>query len=190
MEEQDYKKLEKLGIVIPGWDGQAGGIKTKYGTLRTLEKALKKQQQLCIFTEDTESKIVNKAKNITGRLHGLYQEAQHNYVQQQWYTRLLSGMKGYSFGMFTHRYANSRFNAVLRKRTEGAKSTVFKLIYDLVHSLPNSDTRSAAWAGLNASGIGSGVLASPLVAALCPPVALTFASINLLKGLPMMIWGQ
>jgi hypothetical protein len=66
---------------------------------------LKKRQEQCLFNENTESAFMDKCRNITDHMHGLYSTESKNAFQQKWYGALLAGMRGYLFGMVTHRFA-------------------------------------------------------------------------------------
>ena len=115
-EEQDY--LRELNFGVPQNAKQ----------LASLENALKIKRENLKYNSVDESEFMNKCRNITNRLHGIYNTEDRVAFQQNFYGNLVMSMRGYALGMANRRYASNTYNLPQGKNTEGNYNTAFKAL--------------------------------------------------------------
>lgn len=115
-EERDY--LSKLKFMVP----------ENVKQLTSLENALNLKKASLKFNEEDESDFMNKCRNITNRLHGIYNTEDKVAFQQNFYGNLVMAMRGYALGMANRRYASSKYNVPQGIVNEGNYNTAFKVL--------------------------------------------------------------
>lgn len=142
-----------------------------------------------MFDETTESSFMDKARNVSDHLHGLYSTESKNAFQQSWYGSLLSGMRGYLYGMITHRFAQNRFNVAQKRSVEGFMNTAAKTYFGIFADWGNKENRYGSLMGALMSGALTG-MAAHVLSFISPTAGIALSTLNLAKGAPMMIWGS
>lgn len=152
--------LVESGMLLSNDDNTKFMIQTTYKKILKLKTALRNQQDTCVYTEFDESAFMDLCRNITNKLHGIYNMEDQNELQQQWYLSLLSGMRGYIFGMITNRFMPNRFNALQKQRVEGYIDTAAKTLWGTFADIGNMRN----WKGSALGAAMSGFLPGSIVA--------------------------
>lgn len=130
---------------------------------------------------------MDKCRNITDHMHGLYSTESKNAFQQKWYGALLAGMRGYLFGMVTHRFAQNRYNVAQRRSVEGYMNTAAKTYFGIFADWNNKENRYGSLIGALHSGAITG-MAAHVLSFISPTTGIALSLLNLAKGIPMTIW--
>lgn len=152
--------LIESGMLLSDTTGTKYMLQVSYKKLLELNTALRKQQDVCVFTESDESAFMDLCRNMTNKLHGIYNMEDQNMLQQHWYMALLSGMRGYIYGMITNRFMPNRFSTIQKQRTEGYTNTALKTLWGLFSDIGNTK----AWKGSAMGCAMSGFIPGNLVA--------------------------
>ena len=75
---------------------------------------------------DDESALMDKAREINDRLHGIYNDQDKTAFHQNIIGNMLLAMRGYALGMIQRRYGAGKYSVALGKEVEGTLVTVFK----------------------------------------------------------------
>lgn len=77
---------------------------------------------------DDESDFMNKAREISNRLHGIYNNQDKVMFQQNLMGNMIASMKGYALGMLERRVGVNKYNTVLQNESEGSLRTLVKVL--------------------------------------------------------------
>lgn len=110
-EEQDY--LNNNGIKVQDTDNAI--------------RRLKENQDSLIWTADDEAKFINRAREVTIRLHGIYNNYDKVALSQNIWGNAFLAMKGWALGMAERRFASDHYNISLGHNVEGSITTVLKV---------------------------------------------------------------
>ena len=83
-----------------------------------------------VWNEKDTSDLIEKARTITIRMHGVYNSYDQVGAQQYLLGNLFLQMKGYAIGMITRRFGRNKYSATLDDVTEGSLNTVLKVLLD------------------------------------------------------------
>lgn len=83
--------------------------------------------QSLIWTDIDEASFQIKAREITNRMHGIYNNADKVAFQQTIYGNMALAMRGYALGMFERRFGASKYNVALGEETGGSVSDAIKV---------------------------------------------------------------
>lgn len=83
-----------------------------------------------IWTEKDTSDLIEKARTMTVRMHGVYNQYDQVGAQQYLIGNLFLQMKGYAIGMITRRFGKNKYSATLEDTTEGSLNTLLKVLLD------------------------------------------------------------
>lgn len=84
--------------------------------------------QSLIWTDADEASFQVKAREITNRMHGIYNSADKVAIQQSLYGNMLLAMRGYALGMLERRFGASKYSVALGRETGGSMSDFAKVI--------------------------------------------------------------
>lgn len=90
-------------------------------------RRLKENQDSLIWTEDDEAKFVNKAREVTIRLHGIYNNYDKVALSQNIWGNAFLAMKGWALGMAERRFSSDHYNIALGHNVEGSITTMLKV---------------------------------------------------------------
>lgn len=142
--KEEQELLARDGFSIPEYS--ATGLATGK-QLQTLRTALQSKSNDYKFNTDDETAFLNKCRNVTNRLHGVYNAEDKPVLSQHWFGNLWLAMKGYALGMVNRRFSENKWNiaqsneileedakkGTVKKgiRTEGNLNTVAKVFASL-----------------------------------------------------------
>ena len=129
--EKDY--LDEEGFSVP----------TNVKQLENLKAALQLKIGELTYNTSDESAFMDKCRNITNRLHGIYNSEDKVAFQQNFYGNLVMAMRGYALGMINRRYAGSKFNVPQNKVVEGSYNTFLKVLVNAVWNINSIDNWKA-----------------------------------------------
>lgn len=81
-----------------------------------------------IWSIDDESDFTNKAREISNRMHGIYNNIDKVAFQQTLFGNMLLAMKGYALGLAERRFSQSKYSVALDQESEGSLVTAAKVI--------------------------------------------------------------
>ena len=110
-EESEYIESENLSI----------------DNLSNLEFVLNDKKNDLVWNESDEASYQMKTREITNRMHGIYNNIDKNAFQQTIYGNLLLAMRGYALGMIERRFGSSKYSVILKRETSGSLSDVAKM---------------------------------------------------------------
>jgi len=148
--DDEIKYLEEEGFLTPSL-ATAGEATAK--ELASLKTALTSKTHDYHYNEDDESMFMDKARNITNRLHGIYNQEDKVVLQQNIVGNLWMAMKGYALGMVNRRFGNNRYNIFQQRNTEGTFNTALKVMA----SIRGQSSWKAAREGLFMGGMFTGI---------------------------------
>ena len=71
---------------------------------------------------------MDKCRNITNRLHGIYNSEDKTTMHQNFFGNLFMAMKGYALGYINRNFAPNSYNLTVGKSTEGSFQTLGKVL--------------------------------------------------------------
>lgn len=90
-------------------------------------RRLKENQEGLTWTDNDEARFVNKAREISIRLHGIYNNYDKVAFSQNMYGNALLAMRGWALGMLERRVAGSHYSIALGHDVEGSITSVMKV---------------------------------------------------------------
>ena len=87
--------------------------------LNNLKFILNDKKNDLVWNESDEAAYQMKTREITNRMHGIYNNIDKNTFQQTIYGNLLLAMRGYALGMIERRFGSSKYSVVLKRETSG-----------------------------------------------------------------------
>lgn len=84
--------------------------------------------QSLIWTDADEASFQIKAREITNRMHGIYNNSDKVMFQQTIYGNMALAMRGYALGMFERRFGSSKYSVALGGETGGSVADSAKLL--------------------------------------------------------------
>lgn len=88
---------------------------------------LKNLSEATAFNEIDESTMSQKAREVTNRMHGIYNKMDKTIFHRNLLGMLLLPFKGYAFGMLQRRYLGNKYNVVLGDDDEGSMTSTLKI---------------------------------------------------------------
>jgi hypothetical protein len=70
---------------------------------------------------------MDKCRNITNRLHGIYNAEDKTAMHNNFFGNLFLAMKGYALGYIGRNFSENYYNTILGKSTEGSYNTMLKM---------------------------------------------------------------
>lgn len=80
------------------------------------------------WTIDDESIFMDKARELTIRMHGIYNSQDTVAFQQTLFGNMMLAMRGYALGFLERRFGGSKYNTALGGEVEGSMITAAKVI--------------------------------------------------------------
>lgn len=112
----------------------------KISKLEVLKRAVKNELEALEFNEDNESAFNDKAREVTNRMHGVYNKMDKTMAHRDLIGSMFMTMKGYALGLIQRRLGgisqisksetiqkNLGYSVALRGETEGTLTTMFKM---------------------------------------------------------------
>jgi len=93
-----------------------------------LRKLVTREMQNVQWNSDDESALMDKAREVDDRLHGIYNEQDKTELHQEIWGAMLLAMRGYALGMIQRRFGIGKYSVVLGGETEGNLLTFAKMI--------------------------------------------------------------
>lgn len=81
-----------------------------------------------IWSKDDENTFQIKAREITNRMHGIYNNSDKVMFQQSIYGNMVLAMRGYALGMLERRFGSSKYSIALGGETGGSVSDTIKML--------------------------------------------------------------
>lgn len=91
------------------------------------KKLVLREMQNVQWNSVDESVIMDKAREIDDRLHGIYNEADKTALHQEIWGSMILAMRGYALGLIQRRFGASKYSVVLGGEVEGSMLTFAKL---------------------------------------------------------------
>lgn len=104
-------------------------------TPERLIRTLKQDAEELIWSQKTESDLMDKAREISIRMHGIYNKQDMVAFQQSWYGKAVLSMRGYALGMIERRYGKHKFSFATGTDMEGSWNTSAKALAYSVSNL-------------------------------------------------------
>lgn len=79
------------------------------------------------FNANDEAIFSTKAREVTNRMHGVYNKMDKTMFHRSLLGMLLLPFKGYAFGMLTRRWSGNKYSTILDKEDEGSHITALKM---------------------------------------------------------------
>ena len=111
-EQQDYLASKGYNIA------DLGGTKTQ----------LNNDIQSLIWSDSDEVAFQIKAREVSNRMHGIYNNSDKVMFQQTIYGNMALAMRGYALGMFERRFGSSKYSVALGDETGGSVADSAKLL--------------------------------------------------------------
>lgn len=96
--------------------------------LEDAEQAVIAEQRALYWNEDDEVKFMDLAKEVSDRLHGIYNNSDKTLLHQTILGNMLLVMKGYALGMAQRRFGVAKYSTALDTDIEGSVRTLWKMI--------------------------------------------------------------
>lgn len=123
---QDYKDLLYKEKLLPN------GAQLTRANIHQLNRDLTlKKNQFGLSLSDL-SDIRNVAREMTIRMHGIYNNMDKTAFHGSLGGALMSAMKGYAFGMILRRFGPNVYNVLLDRNVEGTLNTMSKIAADFI----------------------------------------------------------
>lgn len=119
-EEQDY--LDSKGYSVDTHEEDK--VKHRNNIIKHLQMDAKNLK----WNVDDESLFMDKAREISNRLHGIYNSQDKTAFHQMWYGNAVLSMKGYALGMLERRFSGAHYSTVLGQEVEGSLNTAAKVL--------------------------------------------------------------
>lgn len=132
-EQREY--LYDEGLAVPENVKQLDQLRT---SLRAKSASLK-------FSSTDESAFLDKCRNITNRLHGIYNMEDKTVMHNNIVGNMFLAMKGYALGYINRNFSENYYNFTLGKSVEGSYNTLYKVMRMAFASIYNADN----WAKVN-----------------------------------------
>lgn len=119
-----------FGPVVTLTEEQQAYLDAKGWSLANLDSTLgllQKELRSLVWNTDDESTLMDKAREINDRLHGIYNDQDKTALHQNILGNMLLAMRGYALGMIQRRFGNDKFNVALNRDVEGSLVTFAKL---------------------------------------------------------------
>lgn len=94
--------------------------------------------QSLIWTDADEASFQIKAREITNRMHGIYNNSDKVMFQQTIYGNMALAMRGYALGMFERRFGASKYNVALGEETGGSVMDALKVFAYAFRGIDNA----------------------------------------------------
>ena len=91
-------------------------------------RLLQKREFDVQWNVDDESALMDKAREINDRMHGIYNDQDKTAFHQILFGNMLLAMRGYALGMVQRRFGNAKYSVALGGETEGSMLTLAKVI--------------------------------------------------------------
>ena len=119
-----------FGPVVKLNEEQQNYLNEKGWSLANLESTmglLQKELRSLKWNTDDESNLMDKAREINDRLHGIYNDQDKTAMHQSILGNMLLAMRGYALGMIQRRFGSNKYSVALGKNAEGSLVTVAKM---------------------------------------------------------------
>jgi hypothetical protein len=93
---------------------------------------LKENANKLLWSIDDESSLMDKAREINNRMHGIYNRQDEVALSQNLWGRAFLSMKGWALGMAERRFAKNHYSVALGKEVEGSLNTLMKVWADSI----------------------------------------------------------
>lgn len=94
--------------------------------------------QSLIWTNADEASFQIKAREVTNRMHGIYNNSDKVMFQQTIYGNMALAMRGYALGMFERRFGASKYNVALGEETGGSVIDALKVFAYAFRGIDNA----------------------------------------------------
>lgn len=84
--------------------------------------------QSLVWSESDEAAFQIKAREVSNRMHGIYNNADKVMFQQTIYGNMALAMRGYALGMFERRFGSSKYSVALGNETGGSVADAAKML--------------------------------------------------------------
>lgn len=84
--------------------------------------------QSLIWSDSDETAFQIKAREVSNRMHGIYNNADKVMFQQSIYGNMALAMRGYALGMFERRFGSSKYSVALGDETGGSVADAAKML--------------------------------------------------------------
>lgn len=84
--------------------------------------------QSLIWSDSDEAAFQIKAREVSNRMHGIYNNSDKVMFQQTIYGNMALAMRGYALGMFERRFGSSKYSVALGGETGGSVSDAIKML--------------------------------------------------------------
>ena len=84
--------------------------------------------QSLIWSDSDEAAFQIKAREVSNRMHGIYNNSDKVMFQQTIYGNMALAMRGYALGMFERRFGSSKYSVALGDETGGSVSDAIKML--------------------------------------------------------------
>ena len=81
-----------------------------------------------VWSESDEAAFQIKAREVSNRMHGIYNNADKVMFQQTIYGNMALAMRGYALGMFERRFGSSKYSVALGNETGGSVADAAKML--------------------------------------------------------------
>lgn len=95
-------------------------------TSNTAAEILEEMKNAVWFIDD-DSSFMNKAREISNRMHGVYNNIDKVGLQQSIAGNMMLAMKGYALGLMERRFGRNKYSVLLEKDVEGSLVTLAKV---------------------------------------------------------------
>lgn len=90
--------------------------------------AIQNEIESITWSEADEINFMDKAKEVSDRLHGIYNRMDKTWMHQHIFTNMLLVMKGYALGMMQRRFGTAKHSIALDQDVEGSVRTFLKML--------------------------------------------------------------
>lgn len=90
-------------------------------------RRLKENQEALTWNDNDEANFINKAREISIRLHGIYNNYDKVTLSQNLYGNAVLALRAWALGMLERRVASSHYSMALGHDVEGSLNTVMKV---------------------------------------------------------------
>ena len=84
--------------------------------------------QSLIWSDSDETAFQIKAREVSNRMHGIYNNSDKVMFQQSIYGNMALSMRGYALGMFERRFGSSKYSVALGDETGGSVADAAKML--------------------------------------------------------------
>lgn len=130
-EEIQMFKDNKVYYILEGGISDAEEFKDAdflWSKLEDAKVAVSNEMEKVTWSAADEAAFVDKAREVSDRLHGIYNRMDKTWAHQTIVGNMLLVMRGYALGMMQRRFGVAKYNTALKTDVEGSYRTLAKMI--------------------------------------------------------------